>query len=164
MAGMMTGGNDRVYTPDELAVRVIRDLPEVPSGRVLEPCVGGGAFVRALRAIGVEPIQLEIDHGTDFFEFHERVDWVITNPPWSKSRMFLRHAYDVSDRVVFLINLVHVIGLRARLRDMSAAGFGLKFIHLYENPPKPWPQFGFQLASVYMQRSYSGPITLRDVR
>jgi DNA modification methylase len=102
---------------------------------------------------------LEITTGSDFFKFNERVDWIITNPPWSLARRFLQHAYEVADSIVFLITLNHVLNVRARIADMEQAGFGIKEVLLCKTPKKPWPQSGFQLAAIHLSRGYTGQIT-----
>jgi DNA modification methylase len=87
------------------------------------------------------------------------VGWTITNPPWSLARRFLKHAYEVSDNVVFLITLNHVLSLRVRIAEMYEAGFGIKEILLCPTPAPPWAQGGFQLGAVHFQRGYRGEIT-----
>jgi len=59
-----------------------------PEGRILEPCAGDGAFLEALPR-GAE--WCGIKRGRDFLQWRGRVDWIITNPPWSQIRVFLRH-------------------------------------------------------------------------
>ncbi len=41
--------------------------------------------------------------GRDFFKWVRPVDWIITNPPYSLMREFMRHAFEVADNVVFLL-------------------------------------------------------------
>jgi DNA modification methylase len=148
-----------LQTPDDLAKNIVQHfLPQI-TGRVLEPCDGGGAFNRAFAYHGIKDVTaLEITRGSDFFVFHERVSWLVTNPPWSLARRFLQHAYEVSDNVVFLIPLCHVLSLRARIADMEEAGFGIKEVLLCPTPARPWVQGGFQLGAVHLQRGYRGQI------
>ncbi len=147
------GGNDIVYTPQELAKQIVEHFK--PSGVVLEPCSGAGAFVKAIRDFtGEKPLECEIAKGKDFFKFETRVDWVITNPPWSLARKFAQHAYELADNVVFLITINHFTALKARFRDMEKAGFAIREIALVDTPPKPWPQSGFQLGAIHFQRGY----------
>lgn len=152
------GGNDRVYTPDALAVKIVKHFKKQIKGRVLEPCAGQGAFVRALKNEGIIPIELELDRGLDFFDYCGKVDWIITNPPWSKARDFARHAYAVSHDVVFLITANHFTALKARFRDMQEAGFMIREIALVDTPPEPWPQSGFQLAAIHFQKGWRGKL------
>lgn len=154
------GGNDRVYTPPELARAIVRHFK--PSGDCLEPCSGKGAFVQAmLRESGVKCVaEGEIDNGLDFFKIAitQHYDWVVTNPPWSQLRAFLKRSMEVSDNVVFLC-LVNAFFMKARMRDMEEAGFGMKEILFVPTPEKPWPQTGFALGAVHVKRGYYGPVT-----
>ncbi len=149
---------DRVMTPDDLAVRVVKHFRSQTSGVVLEPCAGMGAFVRALNAEGITPIELELERGQDFFNFHDKVDWIITNPPWSKVRAFSKHAYEVADNIVFLLPVPSGFGLTRRWLNMVEAGFGIKEIAVvYPAPPKEvWPQSGFLLCAMHFQRGWQG--------
>ena len=147
------GGNDIVYTPQDLADRIVNHFK--PSGIVLEPCAGGRAFVNALKKKrGIKALECEIAHGSDFFDFHEKVNWIVTNPPWSLARKFARHAYEIADDVIFLITINHFTALKARFRDMEEAGFAIREIALVDTPPSPWPQSGFQLGAIHFQRGY----------
>ena len=146
------GGNDQIFTPPELATAIVEYFK--PRGTVLDPCKGRGAFYDALaRHVGVCS-WCEITEGHDFFHARGHWDWIITNPPWSKFRPFLNRAMLVADNVVFLA-LLNAWFMRARVRDMREAGFGIKEILLLDTPPKPWPQTGFQLGAVHIQRGYA---------
>ncbi len=153
-------GDDRVYTPRPLADLVVAHFS--PTGSVLEPCAGQMAFVSASMAWpSVTRVHwTEVDLGSDFFDWKTKVDWLITNPPWSKARKFAQHAYEVADNIVFLITLNHFTSLKARFRDMEQAGFGIRELALCPDPPPPWPQSGFQLGAIHIQRGYSGPWTV----
>jgi hypothetical protein len=104
----------------------------------------------------------EIKQGRDFFAWTERVDWIMTNPPWSQIRRFLQQAMSVADQIVFLMTINHV-WTKARLRDIRAAGFGLREIVLVDMPPT-FPQSGFQLGAVYLSRGWTGAIKLSELR
>lgn len=152
------GRSDMVMTPDLLAFQIVGHFLPLITGRVLEPCAGEGAFVRAFITHGLTNIvELELTRGQDFFEYHDHADWIITNPPWSLARRFAQHAYEMADNIVWLINTGHFLGFRARLRDCRNAGFGVKEVLLCNTPPKPWPQSGFQLGALYFQRGWVGP-------
>lgn len=151
---------DIVMTPDELAYDIVKHFsPQiVPGSLLLEPCSGEGAFMRAFHRNGFTNTQeLELSRGQDFFKFHGKADWIITNPPWSKCRDFLRHSYEVADNVVVLISMNHVIGQKARWRDMVDFEFGVKEVFMVPEPLDPWPGQGFQLAAHHLQRGWTGP-------
>lgn len=144
-------------TPDWLAKKIVEHYK--PTGEILEPCKGDGAFMRYLPD---NTQWCEITEGVDFMEYSGKVDWIITNPPWSKIRDFLRKGFEVADNVVYLFTINHM-WTKARLRMMEEAGFGLKEIILLPTI-KEFPQTGFQLGIVYLKRGYVGAIELTDWR
>jgi hypothetical protein len=149
------GGNDRVYTPPSLAQQIVTHFN--PDGVMLEPCAGKLAFVDAMfKQPGYTAVcYCEIDKGSDFFKWTQPVDWIITNPPWSQFRQFLKHSMELADNIVFLA-LLNAWFMRARMKDVQDAGFGYVEALLLDTPPKPWPQTGFQLAAVHIKRGYTG--------
>ena len=88
-------------------------------------------------------------------EYDTKVDWIITNPPWSMMQKFLEHGMEIADNIVYLTTINHYTTKR-RIRDMRNAGFGVKEFYCVDTPKKPWPQLGFQLAAVHTQRGYTG--------
>src|SRR3546814_3116151 len=99
---------DVVMTPFELAKEIIEHYK--PTGVILDPCKGTGAFT-------VDK-WCEITEGKDFFNYKEKVDWIITNPPWSKFKEFLIHSMHLSENIVFLSPINHFI-TKARLRFIN---------------------------------------------
>lgn len=150
------GGNDRVMTPDSLALDIVKHF--MPFGtKCLEPCKGEGAFIRAFENFGISPEWCEIDQGKDFFEYKEKVDWIITNPPFSILSDFLEHSLKSADNVVFLC-LGNALFFKKRIRLINQANFGFKEIVFIDTPPPPWPQFGIQMAVVHLQKDYRGKV------
>jgi hypothetical protein len=153
------GGNDRVYTPLSLTRDIVSYFN--PYGVVMEPCKGSGNFVKSLEEKAQESKQIhvidwcEIDEGIDFLEYDKKVNWIITNPPFSQFRVFLQKSLAVSDNVVFL-SLVNAFFFKARFRDIKEAGFGFKEIIFIDTPPPPWPQFGIQMGVVHLQKNFTG--------
>jgi hypothetical protein len=176
------GGNDRVYTPQELADKIVEHyLPvlrnAVAEGKIiLDPCAGNDVFRKAMRKFGITGVtSLEIENGRDFFDYHKRVGCIISNPPWSKVRQFSAHAYELADDVIWLVTVHHVACLKARFEDMVRScsfkkkgilyefkpltpGFGIKEICRVPTPPKPWPGSGFQLAAVHIKRGHMSEV------
>lgn len=149
------GGNDRVMTPDSLALAIVQHFN--PGGILLEPCAGDGAFVRAFFSLKHCQENLgnvnfyEIEYGFDFLEGTSKADWVITNPPWSKFLAFLKHSMTLANDVVFLA-YANAWFVKSRINAMSQAGFHFREFAYVANPKKPWPQFGLQLAAVHISR------------
>jgi hypothetical protein len=105
----------------------------------------------------------EIDKGKDFMEVKGHWDWIITNPPYSQYRAFLKKSMEVADNVVFL-QLINATFYRARLRDIVEMGFGIKEILCFDTP-KEFPQFGFQMGCVHYAKDFRGKteIILKEI-
>lgn len=145
------GGNDKVYTPPDLALAIINHFE--PRGYICEPCRGTGSFTQHMP----ECEWFELDEGKDFLASEGHWDWVVTNPPWSQLRVFLNKSMQHSDNVVFLC-LVNAFFMKARQRDMKEHGFGMKEILFVDTPLPPWPQTGFSLGAVHIERGYEGQV------
>lgn len=156
------GGNppsaDLVMTPEPLARSIIEHFN--PTGKILDPCRGAGAFYNNFPQ-REKLAWMEIVDGRDFLDgliVHEghvvTFDWIITNPPYSLFKPFLIRAMETANNVVFLAFINHFT-TKARMRLMKEEGFG--FVDIFSVPtPKEWPQSGFQLAAVHIQRGYKG--------
>jgi len=161
--------NDDVQTPQALADAIVSHFR--PRGTVLEPCSGDGAFIQAFDTYNERHewtaldggYWCEIKQGRDFLDakFQKGYTWIITNPPWSLFRPFLQRSMQLADNIVFLITVNHC-WTKARVRDVKAAGFGLKEILLCDMP-KEFPQSGFQLGAMHWQRGWSGDIKLSSL-
>lgn len=147
------GGNDKVYTPDYLAKQIVDHFK--PIGRILEPCRGTGSFAQYLG----ECDWCELDDGRDFLTHTGEYDWIITNPPWSQLRAFLKKSMELSENIVFL-SLVNAFFMKARVEDMRNSNFGIVEILMLDTPSKPWPQTGFQLGATHIKRGYHGDIKI----
>ncbi len=147
--------NDDIDTPEELAKRIVRHFR--PNGKILEPCRGGGNFLKFMPGAS----WCEIKAGRDFFAWKQAADWIVTNPPWSQIRAFLQHAMTVSENIVFLMTINHV-WTKARVRDIYGVGFGIKEICLVEMPAT-FPQSCFQLGAVHIAKGWRGPIGFSDI-
>ena len=143
---------DVVYTPADLAKSIIEHFQ--PAGRILDPARGGGAFFDALPD-GTD--WCELAEGRDFMDYDKAVDWIITNPPWSRLRQFYAKAFELPATNIVYLHNINGITTKARIRDIEAAGYGIREI-LCVDTPKSFPQTGFQLAAIHTQRGYRGPL------
>lgn len=150
-----TPDKDIVMTPEPLAKEIIDHYN--PSGKILDPCRGLGAFYNNFP--GNDNDWCELGEDKDFLIYNDKVDWIITNPPWSKIRDFLSHGMQISDNIVYLITINHYTTKR-RIKDMRDNDFGIKEIYCVPTPGKPWPQLGFQIAAVHTQRGYYGDLKI----
>lgn len=113
----------------------------------------------------------EIRKGRDFrtYEFGRRVDWCITNPPFSDAYLEIAaRAFAISEHVAFLVKLNVAIGTYARHRAWREAGHGLREIVFI-----PWADAeftteggdekaaeGFCLALLWWSRGWNGDVRL----
>lgn len=149
-ARMATGtGVQEIYTPDDLAKMIVNHFR--PSGRICEPCKGGGAFVRALPGCD----WFEVQEGRDFMAADGKWDWIVTNPPWNDVRLFLRKSMRHADNIVFLC-WASAWWTKARQREIREHGFGMVEMLSCPTPPPPWPQSGFLLSAVWLRRGWNG--------
>jgi hypothetical protein len=95
-----------------------------PSGRVLDPCKGSGAFYDAIPAHCL-PSWCEITKGVDFFEHLEAVDWIVTNPPYSIFDHFLKHSLKLAQNVVFFCPLAKAFKSKSIMDIVESSGFQL---------------------------------------
>lgn len=151
--------HDMVMTPPALARQIV-DYYQ-PSGVLLDPCRGDGAFFNAMLRWSKDVRWCEVAEGRDFLTWQEPADWIITNPPWSKFRPFLRHAMRLAPNIVFLSVMTHFV-TKARLRDITRAGFGIEHPLIVRTPRAPWPGSGFQLAAWPIRRGARSFFTTLD--
>ena len=69
------------YTPIEITKELIKDIDFIDDETCLETCRGGGAFYDILPDNIIKDF-CEIDMGKDFFDYNEKVDVSIANPPY----------------------------------------------------------------------------------
>lgn len=147
---------DKVYTPYPLAKQIVDYFK--PCGTILEPSagpVGQQAFCSAIT--GLEGYKMvtwfELDEGLDFLnsEIDKKFNWSISNWPYSKFRAFLKKNMEVAKNIVTLCPINHVLGLKARLRDIDEAGFFIREI-LRVQKPDEWPSSGFEYAAIYLNK------------
>jgi hypothetical protein len=145
--------NDSVMTPDDLARQIVAAFPI--EGRVLEPCAGKGAFLRALRPR--VPEWCEITVGRDFFDYTGKADWIVTNPPYSIYDRFLEKCLEVADNVVLLVPLSKCLK-SIRIEKMVDAYGGLREVRILGGGGVAGFPFGFLTGVLHYQRGYKGPI------
>ena len=144
---------DLVMTPPDLAARIIVHFAGRMSGHVLDPARGAGVFYDQFPDHVVRS-WCELALGRDFLAWSDPVDWIMTNPPWSKIRSFTRHAMTISEHIVWLVPIVNIT-TKARLRDLAEHGYGIAELVLLDTP-RDWPQSGFQLVAAHLRRGYTG--------
>lgn len=150
---MTTGLNnysDVHFTDDEVAKSIISHFN--PKGKILDPFRGDGAFYNNLPP---GALWCEIDEGKDFFDFHEPVDWIVSNPPYSNLTDVLRHSFTIAENIVYLFPLSKLYSSAPRLRlvrDMAGVKEEFNF-----GPGRDIGfDIGFPFAAIHFQRGYQG--------
>jgi len=151
--------SDKVYTPRETAKQIIENFNM--KGLILEPAAGDGSFYDQLPH---PKDYCEIDEGIDFYNYNKKVDWIITNPPFSHFVPFLYHSLEVADNVIFYMRL-HQLWTRARLGLITEMGFAMREVfYIYPKPETGFPQFGQAMAAIHWQRGWEGDVKMNRYR
>jgi len=141
--------NDVVFTPDWLARQMCELFPL--DGKVLEPCKGEGAILKYLPK---DALWCEIVDGRNFYDFQEKVRWIITNPPYSDFNRFLEHSFNLSDNIVLLVPVAKMFKSMGTLRAILNYG-GFVSINILPASKAGFP-FGFPCAIYHLRRNYKG--------
>jgi hypothetical protein len=144
---------DIVYTPD----RVAKDMIDFckPSGRILDPCKGKGVFLKYLSA-GTN--YCEITEGKDFFDYNDKVDWIISNPPYSGFFPWIYHSMTIADNIVYLLPANKPF-ISNRLLMLLKDWGEIKHLRLYGTGNKLGFPVGFAIGAFYFKRGYKDGMT-----
>ena len=115
--------NDVVHTPLSI-VKVMIDLCDLKDGdTVLDPSAGHNKIFYNNFPDFVKKDYCEITEGKDFFEYNEKVDCIIGNPPYSLWSKWLVHTMKITDKFCYIFGALN-IGLN-RLDKIFKEGFGI---------------------------------------
>ena len=142
---------DKVYTPENIAKLIISKFPLY--GKVLDAFKGKGAFYNNYPET-VEKDWCEIDEGKDFFEYTDKVDWIITNPPYSIYDDVMAHSMEIADNIVYLVPLNKVVSSLGRIKKIFDFG-GVPYIYIIGASRCGFP-FGFPVCAIHIQKGYEG--------
>ena len=144
---------DVVFTPDWVA----RDMVEFfkPSGRILEPCAGDGAFLKYLP----DANWCEIEKGRDFFAWTTPVDWVFGNPPYSVFSQWLGHSMNIAKNICYLIPLTRLFNSGFFIKRMMSYGNIVHMRYYADGGELGW-NIGFAIGAVHFQKDYHGPMEI----
>lgn len=144
--------NDVWYTPDYIAKDIIEFFN--PSGKILDPCKGEGAFLQYLP----NAEWCEIREGRDFFSYNEQVDWIIGNPPNSIYTEWFSHSIKLAHNIVYMIPIHKVFGSWGRLMSLRDWGW-IKHIRFHGQSRVYGYNVGFVCAAIHFQKGYTGDIS-----
>lgn len=146
--------NDVVFTPEPIAKQICDMFPI--QGKILEPCKGDGAFLKYLPE---NTEWCEIAEGRNFYDYNEKVDWLVTNPPYSDFNRFLEHSFNLAENIVLLVPLAKMFKSMGTIRQVLGYG-GIVSIDLLPASHAGFP-FGFPCAVFYIKRNYQGETKIK---
>ena len=143
---------DKIYTPDHIAKDVVSRFDLY--GVVMEPFRGDGAISKYLPE---GHLWCEIDDGVDFLTYKGKVDWIVTNPPYSTFGKMLEKSLSVADNIVFIVPINKVLGSMVKIRLINK-NHGIKSIHFIGSGRQIGFPFGFPVGAIHIERGYRGDI------
>ena len=157
--GLMTDNdkNDKIYTPRPIAKAIIDTFGLY--GKILDGFMGGGAFYDQLPNY-VQKDWCEIDKGRDFFDYKDKVDWIISNPPYSILDEVLEHSFEIAENVVYLVPLSKIFTSLGRIRKILNYG-NIREIHILSASKCGFP-FGFPACAIWLQKGYYGDTKIKE--
>lgn len=153
--------SDIHFTDRALAKKIIQFYQ--PSGNVLEPFKGDGAFYDPLHDyLHVQPQAhtldwSEIKLGRNFLTYNRPVDWIITNPPFGPLTEMMKKAFEICQNTVFLIPVSKFFSSAPRLK-LSAEHANLKHMLHVGTGRDIGFDIGFPFAAMHFEKGYHGPI------
>lgn len=141
--------NDDIMTPTEISKSIINKFDLY--GIVLDAFKGEGSFYNQYPD-NVKKDWCEIKEGKDFFKYTNKVDWIITNPPYSIFDEVLEHSYEIADNIVYLVPLSKIVSSMGRIRKIEEYG-GIPYIYILSASKCGFP-FGFPVCAIHLKRNY----------
>ena len=147
---------DVVFTPDWLAKQIC-EMFDV-KGNVLEPCKGEGVFLDYLPD---NTEWCEIADNKNFHDYHKKVDWIVTNPPYSDFNRFLEHSFELSENIVLLVPVAKIFKSMGTIKSIMNYG-GIVSCHFLPASKAGFP-FGFPCAVIHLKRDYDGQTWFKEL-
>jgi len=91
--------NDVIYTPKELAINCIKSFDLKTNDIVLDPFFGNGIFfINYPDFVTKQLCEIEAPFNKNFFDYNDKVDWIISNPPFSMISKVLEHTVKIAEK------------------------------------------------------------------
>ena len=120
---------DRIFTPVDLARKLIDKIPFNYGDSWCDPCYGSGAFFDNFpeldKAKDIKHDFYEIDLGKDFLQTDEQYDWCVTNIPFSQPKEFIFQMARCSRKGFGILCLANSM-TATRLKKLQSMGFYMR--------------------------------------
>ena len=124
---LKNNSNDVIYTPLPVALKMIDMCDIHENDKILDPSKGGGVFYNNFPNNCIKDY-CEISEGIDFFNYTEKVDIIIGNPPYSLWNKWIEHTMKLTDKFCYIFGSFNFTD--KRLRDIVNNGYGITKFHL----------------------------------
>jgi len=111
---------DRIYTPEEVVIKLIRKIPATADDTWCDPCFGKGVFYDNFPT--ENKYFYEIDMGRDFLQCEKLYDWNVTNIPFSQPKDFIFKMAERSKKGFGILCLANSM-TATRLHKLKEMGF-----------------------------------------
>lgn len=133
-------GADIVMTNPDMAKDLLRRIPFEKGDVVLEPGRGKGAFFNNFPTF-TKNLWCEISEDKDFFDFHGRVDYCVSNPPFTPRGLFWnfqKHAMKVTTKAIYWVISMSAMDVFTpkRYLEMNKCGWYIQSLHVVQD--KRW--------------------------
>lgn len=124
-------------TPDEVVDALIKCLNLRPGDKFLEPCRGTGSIYNKVILPNNQKHFAELSEGIDYLETpFEKMDVIITNPPFSLSEEFIRKSLSelADDGTMLYLQRVNFLGSITRIEFWEEIGMPNKLLTIIPRP------------------------------
>ena len=145
---------DIVYTPEWCAKDIIEFYK--PYGSILDCASGKNKVFYNNYPKNCIKDYCELELGKDFFEYDKKVDWIITNPPYSKFRQFFRKAFELADNIVWLVPTWKVFSAYGLQKELIQWGGGINHIRWYgTGTVLGWSPLANGIGAIYFKKGHT---------
>jgi len=150
--------NDVFYTPLSLVKIHLEKMKKyVKEGDyILDPFFGSGNYFNLYEEFlpNCHYDFTEIEMGKDFFEYNEKVDMIISNPPYSILNAILKKCIQLQPRVISLLLGIHNLTAK-RIKLFNDNGYFLDDIHF----TKVFKWFGMSIIVTFVKGDKSNCVS-----
>jgi len=127
MKKMQNNKNDIIYTPLNVAKKMIEMCEITSNMTVLDPSKGGGVFYDNLPNYCIKDY-CEITEEIDFFDNDKTYDLIIGNPPYSLWNKWIDHTLKKTDKFCYIFGSFNFTD--RRVKKILDNGFGITKFHI----------------------------------